>query len=152
MLSTNSDPSQVSERHARLFARWDAQGGKSVRGKILLRPFVAVPQILRGLRTSPLWYAIESELRGILPRIRLRLTREMFDRGCLGTPYQVDANGHLVPNMSTRGRIQGMQALASSHIWAAEVEHYFYLKGWEEGATWERYTMGIEHKESLPPS
>jgi hypothetical protein len=138
MLPTNRDLSQFSSDRELILARLDARYHRSFLGKIRRRFFALAqsPRKWLGSRwESPLAYAIRSELRGILPRIRLRL--EIARNPIVfGPGVEQDANGCLVLNRRTQYRILDTQAVTAIHPWSEEVELWFFLQGWEAGARW----------------
>ena len=133
--------------HEAILAKWGARGGKSSLGKTLFQFFFAFRRVLISPLKSRLAYAIRSELRCIVPRIRFRSGPEMSAGVFLGPAVEQAATGRLAPNRRTQARIQSMRALSSNQPWVEGVEQWFYLQGWEAGAKWAENNSHIEGME-----
>lgn len=146
MLPTNLDLSQLHREHERILGKWDAQVCKRELGKthprfVRLAPTVALPWFrlrrwVRRMWGSPLAYAIRSEIRGIVPRIRFQLASTTYRDMYQVQSYQVDANGRYRLDTRTQTRIHDMQALSTNHSWFGAADEWVYLQAWEAGARW----------------
>jgi hypothetical protein len=144
--TTNLDLSRLYREDERLLAKWDAQVYmgefcKTHHGFVRIAPGLAVTwfRLRRWIRhqwESPLVYAIRSEGRGIVPRIRFQSSSSVYDDMYGALHYHIDANGLCHLDTRSHIRIRDMQVLSANQPWFGVAEEWVFLQAWEAGANW----------------
>lgn len=113
-------------------------------------------QLCRGWlsRCFPRLRVVLSELRSLLPRIRMRFGKESSPL-VVGRLFLESQRGHLLPNKRLHGRIECIKTVASKYQWTSPVDWRIAVGAWDQGVEWAVHNFGSctslpeEHKSLL---